>query len=300
MEHTIHSWRKDMRETILVTAATGNTGSALLRHLDTRQFAVTAGGRNAKRVRSHIGRDDIDYISFDIMTGKGFDNLEQFDGIFLLRPPQIGQVKKCFPALIETIVKAKVKKLIFLSVQGAGERAYLPHRKIERMIEQAGQSHIFVRPSYFMDNMITTLYDEIRENGRIFMPAGSARFNWINVDDIARAVAILFEAYSTWENAAYTLTTPENMGFADIVSRINTVCGSRLTYQSPNVVRFIRYMRKKGYSIGYIAVLLLLHFVPRFQKEPSISQDLQRIIGRPPTDIDTFVRTHCNRFRGEG
>ena len=286
-----------MHDKILITGATGNVGRAILKHINTSHLDISAGVRDIDRARRQLNRDDISYVRFDIEDRIGFEKLNEFSGIFLIRPPQIANVPKYFQPLIERIASASVSRLVFLSVQGAEKMSYIPHSKIEKLIADRGLPYVFLRPSYFMDNLLTTLADELRRNKRIYLPSGRLRFNWINVDDIGKAAAKLFMDPTVELKRAYTLTNVVNYGFAEIVQRINALCGTAFRYVSPDPFSFIYTMRKRGKSFGYIGVLLLLHFLPRFGKEFEISADYPTLTGESPHSIDDFILTHINIFQ---
>jgi len=45
-----------------------------------------------------------------------------------------------------------------------------------------------------------------------------------------------------------------------------------------------------------IIVLILLHFLPRFQKEPKISDFYERLTGKKPTDLKSFIEREKKKF----
>jgi len=47
---------------------------------------------------------------------------------------------------------------------------------------------------------------------------------------------------------------------------------------------------------GMILVMILLHFLPRFQKEPGISDFYERLTGKKPTDLKTFIEREKKVF----
>jgi hypothetical protein len=59
-------------------------------------------------------------------------------------------------------------------------------------------------------------------------------------------------------------------------------------------------MRRKGYSIGYIGIMLLLHFLPRFEKEPEIHTDIVKILNRNPIPVSQFVENNRDKFEKIG
>lgn len=56
---------------------------------------------------------------------------------------------------------------------------------------------------------------------------------------------------------------------------------------SPNkIVAGVRDIEK---AKGMIIVMILLHFLPRFQKEPKISGFYEQLTGKKPTDLLKFI-----------
>ena len=281
---------------LFITGATGNIGKALLKHLNFELFEVILGVRNPETAKGILSAYNVKYCHFDFEKSVGFENVAACDLLFLLRPPHIGDVKRYVKPFLETIPASSIEHLVFLSVQGAEKKPYIPHSKIEKMIKEKGFSYTFVRPSYFLDNLTTTLYPELKENKRIYMPSGYLKFNWIDVDDVGEACARLFEYRDQYLNKALTLTNIKNQGFSEIVECINSICGGSIRYVSPSLLQFIIHMRKQGYSFGYIGIMLLLHFLPRFEKEPEVSGSLEQILGRLPKQIEDFVKRNIEMF----
>ncbi len=280
---------------IFITGATGNVGKSILDQIDYRKFSITAAVRNIEKAKGVTGLLKVNFVRFDFEQQLGFDAIENHDIIFLLRPPQIGNVKKYIEPFLDKIAERSIPLTVFLSVQGADKKSYLPHSKIEKMILTKNIPHVFLRPSYFMDNLTTTLYDEIEKNKRIYLPSGNLKFNWIDTDDIGAVCVKIFENYKQFNNKTFTLTNNANQGFGEIVDTINHICKTVIRYESPNVLSFILHLRRNGHSLGYIGIMLLLHFFPRFEKEPEIHHDLEEILGRRPNQISQFIeKNKCN------
>jgi hypothetical protein len=47
---------------------------------------------------------------------------------------------------------------------------------------------------------------------------------------------------------------------------------------------------------GMIVVMILLHLLPRFQKEPTISGFYQQLTGKTPTSLKSFIQREKNQF----
>jgi len=120
---------------VLVTGATGNVGSAVLRTL-------TANGVEA-RVAGRLGRTadgaPAYYVALDF-TGPGtwsaaFTGVES---MFLMRPPAIGNVRRDLLPAVAAAQNAGVRHVVFLSLQGAERNKIVPHAAVEKWLRSSG------------------------------------------------------------------------------------------------------------------------------------------------------------------
>jgi len=287
-------------EKILITGATGNIGYQVIRYLyeQNSQNRIVAGVRNIDKGKAslvHFGQ--LEFREFDLENPATFDSaLEEVDRVFLLRPPHIAGIKKYFRPFIAKLKEKGIHEVVFLSVQGAERSRVIPHNKIERLITEFNLDYIFLRPSYFMQNLTTTLIEEIQKNRKIILPAGKARFNWIDADNIGEAAALLLDQFEAYKNQAYDLTGYENEDFYTVTDWINQTVGTKIRYESVNPIRFYRIKRKEGLPKGKILVMLMLHFLPRFQKEPQISGFYEQLTGKKPTPLKEFIKREGDAF----
>jgi uncharacterized protein YbjT (DUF2867 family) len=278
---------------ILITGATGNVGQAMIKHYravaeDTLYLAT--------RKKTNPTNSNLRYFDFDNLP-ESLSSLAQIDLLFLLRPPHISDVNTYFEPLIEACKKFSVKHIIFLSVQGADKASFIPHAKIEKMILHTGIAYTFIRPAYFMQNLSTTLQKDIIKKNRIFLPAGSATFNWIDVEDIGMAIARILEQPSLHINKIYTLTGSQNLTFQQAATYLTETLRRKIDYTSPSLFRFYIAKRKEGMSPAFILVMILLHFIPRFQKPPLIHPDFEQLTGRKPNPLRQFIASNQNLWQ---
>ncbi len=122
----------------------------------------------------------MEFRQFDFEDTNSFEqSLTGIDRVFLLRPPHISDVDKFFRPLLQHFRLYNIHDVVFLSVQGAEKSKVIPHNKIEKLLKEFGFNTIFLRPAYFMQNLTTTLLQDIKMKRRIILPAGKARFNWL-------------------------------------------------------------------------------------------------------------------------
>lgn len=286
---------------ILITGATGNVGFEVIRFLKKNGTPnkIIAGVRNVESAK-RVFKDypELEFVDFDFEQPETFDNaLKNTDTIFLLRPPHIADIEKYFRPLIKKINEHKINEVVFLSVQGAEKSNVIPHNKIEELIRECKLDHVFLRPSYFMQNLTTTLLHDIKTKRQIILPSGKAKFNWIDIENIGEVCSILLNSFSEYKNQAIELTGEENIDFGTVAELINASIKSPIRFLNVNPFKFYKIKKEEGMVKGMIIVMIMLHFLPRFQKEPIISDYYEKLTGKKPTKLNEFIEREKIKFQ---
>jgi len=285
--------------TILITGVTGNIGRAVVAHLCPmdRQLQVIAATRSPEKAKKHLPSfPNLHYRYFDFTEPDSFTGaLAGIETLFLLRPPNLSEVDRYFTPLLKAAKAHGVEQVVFLSVQGAEKYKVIPHNKIERIVLDLGFRHIFVRPSYFMQNLTTALLEEVRLQ-KITLPAGSAKFNWVDADNVGEAVAVLLRDFKVHQGCAYEITGMENKSFAEVADQMSKVLNRKIEFVSVNPIYYFFKKIAAGTSSGLALVMTMLHFLPRLQKPPEISENFKMLTGKTPTSLKDFFEREKSGF----
>lgn len=281
-----------MSKTILVTGASGNVGSAVVRYLSQQGTAVNILTTTHRPENVTDTRRYFDFHQFKA-SQKAFDEV---DAVFLMRPPEITDVEYFFEPLIAHFQSIKLQHVVFLSVQGAENYGFIPHAKIEKLLLKYNLPFTVVRPSYFMQNLTTTFLEGIRNHRQIVIPAGKAPFLWIDTDDIGAVIATALGAPEQHLGAYYTLTGNELLTFGEVADLLSKMLGEQVRYRSPNLLSFLWMQRRQGLKYGFIFVLILLHYLPRWQAPPEITTTVEQLLQRKPKSINEFIQRNKALF----
>jgi uncharacterized protein YbjT (DUF2867 family) len=277
----------------LITGATGNIGTEVIKALQccNHSLNIIAAVINVDEENKKLSEYKLSYAKFDFTDATTYaPALQNCDILFLLRPPQISDTNKYFKPLIEAAKLYEVKHIIFLSVQGVEKSKIIPHHKIEKLIVDSNIPYTFLRPAYFMQNFTTTLNAELINKRRIFLPAGNATFTLVDVRDIGAVAAQVILHSSSHINKAYELTCKEILTFTEMAQKLSTGLGKKITFVSPNLLKFFWEKRKEKIPSMYILVLIMLHYLPRFQKVPNTTSCIKDITGFEPILFDQFIQ----------
>lgn len=280
-----------MSRTIFITGATGNVGAPLVAALADAGATVIAGVRS---------RDDIEALPEGVTARKlDFEDPatwpEAFDGVdslFVVRPPPISNVGETINPTIEHALASGTSHVVTLSLLGAEKNPVVPHRKIEKYVESTGVPYTHLRPSFFMQNLSTTHREEIRDEGRIVVPAGDGKTSFIDCRDIADVAALALLNPDEHANLAHDLTGAEALSYHDVADVFSDVLEREIRYDEPSVLEFYRHRRQKGEPLGFLMVTVALYTVARLGLADRVTDDFQTLTGREPRSLATFARDY--------
>ncbi len=286
---------------ILITGASGNIGKEVIRGLHEigSSHKIFAADRNSLKSKNILGEfPGLEYRKLDFADPGSFDAaLQDIDLVFLLRPPQLADVSKYFQPFVDAMMTKNIGEMVFLSVQGVENQKGIPHHKIEQLILDKKLDHVFLRPSYFMQNLTTTLVREIKEENKIFIPSGKLKFTWVDARDIGLVGAHVLNNFEEYRMQALVITGSEQKDFGEVASMLNSVTGRSIRYESPNLMKFFRVKRKEGMQKMMIFVMIMLHYLPRLSKKKNELTDTVKLIcGREPGTLEAFMEREKTKF----
>lgn len=240
----------------------------------------------------------MNFRTFDFENPETFDAaLENIDVVFILRPPDIADVKKYFIPLFDIMRAKKVNKVVFLSVQGVENQKFIPHYKIEKAILDYKFDYIFLRPSYFMQNLTTTFLKGIKEQKKIFIPSGNLKFNWVDTKDIGSVGAKIMLDFDNYKNQEYEITGKDFEDFNYVCELLTEILNLEIKYESPNIFKFYSQKKKSGNKSMMIFVMLMLHYLPRLKKNKiRLTDTVEKIADKEPITLREFIQREKESF----
>ncbi len=280
-----------MMQRILVTGATGNVGTEVVKHLQDSAYQVVVGVRDIARARSLFG-PGLEYVQLDFRQPATFeDALKDVQKIFLVRPPDISNIKKYITPFVAAARQAHVVHIVFLSLLGVEKNRVVPHYKIEKTILGSGIDWTFLRASFFMQNLNTTHRDDIKERHQVYIPAGRGKTSFIDVRDIG-AVAAKALTEDGHQNRAYPLTGNVALDYYQVARELTQVLGRPIRYSNPSPITFGWQMYKRKIPISFIIVMLGIYTTARFGLAATVTPDTERLLGRPPLTVRQYIEDY--------
>jgi uncharacterized protein YbjT (DUF2867 family) len=283
---------------VLVTGATGNAGREVVRALLARGARVRAGVTAPARA-SLDGRAEP--VALDFRRPETFGAaVAGASALFLLRPPPISDVRPTLNALADAALAAGVRRVTFLSVAGAEKNALVPHHAVEAHLKAGPRVWTLLRPGFFAQNLQDAYLRDVREDGRLYVPAGRGRVTFVDLADVAEvaADALTSDAHA---GEAYTLTGPRAFTFEEVAGELTRALGRPVRYVPASVPGYLHHLRvRRGLPWAQALVQTVLHVGLRFGQAEAVDPTLARLLGRAPRTVVDYIREHPGLWAAPG
>ncbi|HUN36371.1 MAG TPA: NmrA family NAD(P)-binding protein [Trebonia sp.] len=214
-----------------MTGATGRVGYQLLEALADARAEATALVRVEARAADLPGRPN--HLVGSLEEPPPAEVLRQFDRIFLLSP-EIEEQAAVETVFIDAVVAAGHQPhIVKVCPDGFQDpdcdvRFMRAHRQVALHLDAVGLPVTYLAAATYMDDLLDEA-EEIRRTGEIRVPAGDGRAGFVAAADVALAAAGVLTT-DGHEGAAYVLTGPEALGYADVAARFAAVFAWQVDY----------------------------------------------------------------------
>ncbi|MEM6551521.1 MAG: NmrA family transcriptional regulator [Planctomycetota bacterium] len=266
---------------ILVTGATGKTGSRVLAQLEALGHAARPGSRHAQ-------------LPFDWDDPTTWDAaLASCSAAYLCYFPDLSvpQAPATLAAFAETAARHQLQRLVLLSGRGEPEA-----QRTEQLVLDAGQRHridvTIVRASWFAQNFTEGIFVDFIRSRRVALPTATHSHEvgepFIDIDDIADvAVAALTQPGHAGE--IYDVTGPRLLTLPQAVGAIAEALGEPIHYTPITPDQFAAGLAEQGVPEDFIGLLNFLFTELLDGRNAHTSDGVQRALGRPPRDFTAFA-----------
>jgi uncharacterized protein YbjT (DUF2867 family) len=285
---------------VLVTGATGNTGSALLQQLEKRVAGVRA------MVRSPGDAVRLPTRSATVVVGN-FDDprsleaaLEGVSRAYLVTPssPDAEAQQMRFA---ELAAAAGVRRLVKLSQFAASEsspvRFLRYHAAVERRIRELGIGFTFLRPNLYFQGLLA-FQPMIAAQGHFVAPIGDARVSAVDVRDIA-AVAASALTEEGHDGKTYMITGPAAVTHTEMASALSKAIGKPVAFIDVPPDAFASALKAAGVPAWQVDGLVEDYAHYARGEAATISPHVREVTGVEPRDVGSFAKDYASAFVGE-
>lgn len=283
---------------ILITGATGTTGTELNKLLASRGVPVRAMVRSENGAKKVAGLAGVEPAIGDFDDAASLERaLRGVERAFLLTN-STERAEAQQRTFVEAGRRTGLRHVVKLSQLAADERSPVRflryHAAIERMIMESGMAYTFLRPNLYMQGLLA-FAQSIKANGQFFAAAGDARVSVVDVrDNAAAAAAALTEP--SHEGRTYSLTGPQALTHAEMAAAISEAVGRTVTFRDipPEAMRDA--LLGMGVPLWQADGLIEDYAHYRRGEAAAVMSGVQEATGRPPRPFSAFARDFAPAF----
>lgn len=281
---------------VLVTTALGQVGRQVV--ASCRDLGIPVRVSHLELAPLEAAHPELENVRLDFLDRSTWPSaLAGCDGVFLLRPPPIGDMATTLAPFIDAACEAGVEHVVFLSVSRADEMKWVPHHEVEQHLARSGDRWTVLRPGFFAQNLETAYRRDILEDGRLYVPAGDGRVAFVDVRDVGEVAARVLADPGVYRGKAITLTGPEAVTFGDAARLLSKALGREVRYEPASIPGYVVHLRRRGMPWAQVAVQTVLHVGLRRGDAARVDPEASRILGRRPRDMGAYVWTAASALR---
>lgn len=290
---------------ILVTGATGLSGSAILREFTRQGVPLRALFRNPHRARQFEGFGGVELVEGDMLRPESltaaFRGVERVLMISSARERMVET--QC--VFIDAARAAGVPYIVKYSGKESGVgfdpdsfRGTREHVQIERYLEASGLAWTHLRPSQFMQLYLPGALTGVDARRReLRLPIGDSRLAPVDIEDIAK-VAVALMRSNGHEGKAYDMTGPEALSMKEAVEQISEATGTAFRYVDVPPEGKVREFEDSGMPGPVIQILNELFAERSRRTESHVRLETHRAFDVEPTRFIDFARRNAKAFLG--
>ncbi|HJM71842.1 MAG TPA: SDR family oxidoreductase [Gammaproteobacteria bacterium] len=216
---------------ILLTGATGKTGSATAKALNEKGIKFRALIRNEEK------REEIESLGGEVVIGS-IENKEAVDqsmvdieAALILLPNSENQLS-LEKQLVDSAKQAGANRVVKMSSIEATPDATSPipklHLESEEYIKQSGLNWTMIKPNFYMQNLLASA-GTIKDQGKIFLPMGEGKTGMIDTTDVGKVLAKVLSE-DGHESMNHEITGPEILSFYEVAEIFSQGLGKQVDY----------------------------------------------------------------------
>lgn len=276
---------------VLVTGATGTIGRDVVRLISQSGTPVRAMARSEKKLAELSGPDVTPVAAENLDTMAATDAAKGADVMVMITPAAPDATKQA-SSLLAAAKRAGMRKIVRVSAIKAAPDGPTDntrqHAQTESEIRSSGLDHVFLRPSYFMQNMFMAA-ESLATDHSFSFAMGDGRIGMIDTRDIALC-AKQCASSDKWNGQALELTGPQSIGFVDVAGILSAISGKRIHYNPIAPQAAYDFIEGAGWGAWMAALTRDYGAAYGAGWGDFVTSNVNEIAGREPCSFEQFVR----------
>ena len=280
---------------ILVTGATGQLGTLVIRHL----LNKTPANQIAGLARDENKAADLKAKGIDIRIGNYDDTqsleraMQGIDRVLLIAGTDEDNRVRQHQNVVDAAKKVGVRCIAYTS-RTLKDRStmvnqlMLGHFQTEDLIRASGLKHIIFRNVLYMDAIPQFVGEQVFSGG-IALPVGTGKLPFALRQDMAEGIAnVMLEG--ACDDRTYTFTGREAYTFGDVANVLSKLSGQKVEFAALETSAFEAQLKARG--VPEVVARRIVGFMTDIKngQEDEISVDLEDALGRKPATLEEGLK----------
>lgn len=283
---------------ILLTGATGTTGSATVQQLRAANVPFRLMTRDLARARALFG-DGLDLVEGDFAQPEtldaAFDGIERLSLLCAFSESMVQLELSALAAAKRAGIKHVVKMSAIKAAPDAPTTIRRSHGIIEQRINESGIAYTHLWPNAFMQNF-RRFAPFIRDQGVFYAPVGDARISLVEIADVA-AVTVAALTEDGHEGLTYEITGPEAISYGECAATLSELLDKPVRYEAVSDAAAHQALVDAGIPATAADALIEIDRLFREGFGAPVTDVVQRVTGRQPRSFRDFARDNAALFR---
>ena len=282
-----------MQNQVLITGATGSTGSGAITSLLERNIPVRALVHKIDERSEKLSAQGVEIVQGDLSD---FDAvhaaLKGTTAAYFVYPIQVPGIVEATAYFAQAAIENGVGAIVNMSQISARRiaksHAARDHWFAERLLDRSGVPVTHLRPTFFAE-WLTYQSKGIREKNVLPLPFGETRYAPIAAEDQGRVIAAILTDPKPHAGQIYPLYGPTELNQYEIADILSKIVGRKITYMSFEIEPYKQVLKDMGFTPHFIQHISAVAQDCRDGLFSGTNDLVEKLTGRKPLAMADYI-----------
>jgi uncharacterized protein YbjT (DUF2867 family) len=244
-----------MKPHILITGATGTTGSTAIKTLLEQKVHVRALVHKKDARSERLSTQGVEIVQGDLSDFEAVSEaLKGISAAYFVYPIQVPGILEGTAFFAQAAIEQGVSAIVNMS-QISARRVAISHASrdhwiAERMLDRSGISVTHLRPTLFAE-WLKYFSPVIKEKGILPLAFGNVRYAPVAGEDLGRVIAAILNDPGKHSGKSYPLYGPKELSQYEVADILTRVLERKITYVPLDIEAFQKLLKERGYTAHF-------------------------------------------------